>query len=110
MSNPATGNLVWTRSKDSDAKLGTVVVDIVLFLYVFEQENERDPMYCDQALSRHYDSFWLSTLLSVPPASVLHDWENGEMLVKANLNTQWTSVTTDKFSLSVFKVRNRVVR
>lgn len=45
---------------------------------VFGQEDERDAMHRHQALPGHHDSFWVSTLLSVPPASVLHDRKNGE--------------------------------
>lgn len=45
---------------------------------VFGQEDERDAVHRHQALPGHHDSFWVSTLLSVPPASLLHDRKNGE--------------------------------
>lgn len=47
-------------------------------LRLSEQEDERDAVHRHQTLSGHDDSLRLSTLLSVPPAPLLHDRENGE--------------------------------
>lgn len=48
------------------------------------QEGQRNPLYRHQVLSGHHDHLWLSGLLPVPPAFLLHDWENGEKTTNLN--------------------------
>lgn len=102
MSHPASGNLVQTHNNNNNNisnnlqaafctnNTASTVDSVQMFsLCVSEQENKRDTLHRDQALSGHYDSFRLSTLLSVPPAPLLHDWKNGEMFTKTKIKTTW---------------------
>lgn len=65
--------------KDIWYKLEAFKGNKLTFVIVSEQEDEWDALHRHQTLSGHYDSLWLSSLLSLTPAALLHDWENGEM-------------------------------
>lgn len=47
-------------------------------VWFYLQEGQWDAMYRDEVLSRYNDAVWLSTLFAFPPASVLHDRNNGK--------------------------------
>lgn len=76
---------------------------------VFGQEDERDAVHRHQALPGHHDSFRVSTLLSVPPASLLHDRKNGEQ-TKMETTRKTTQRPTDVCNTNKhFAERNNLI-